>query len=962
MATNTTVPAIPAPTGIERNTERVLSPIKETLDIWAGRQGNPNNRVVTVRELVDLITTDATLSVTISTVPHSHSIYLEKAGGIMTGPLELDDTLQFDGAGQTVNQIVTALSGAGTNSQLATAAAIEGLVSGHVGASDPHTGYQLESEKSAASGYASLNASGYVPPGELGSGTPDGTRYLRDDNTWQAVVSGGVTDHGALTGLGDDDHTQYQLVSAKNAASGYAGLNASGYVAPAQLGSGTPDGTRFLRDDNSWQVGGGITDHGALSGLGDDDHTQYQLVSAKNAASGYAGLNVSGYVAAGQLGSGTPDNTKFLRDDNSWQAITGGVTDHGALSGLGDDDHTQYQLVSAKNAASGYAGLNASGYVAPAQLGSGTPDGTKFLRDDNSWQAGGSGVTDHGALSGLGDDDHTQYQLVSAKGAASGYAGLNTSAYVPTANLGSGTADSTVFLRGDLTWAAAGGTGGGIFSEDATSYSIKGGTGAGTALTTTALDNFVGGRDAGRAISTGDYNIGIGYNSLRYLTTGSYNTAVGVSALRGYDSNSDVWSYNTAFGYEALYGVLDGSDYNTGVGYQAGKYVKTGDYNTYFGYQAGIMASGHTSGSSNTAIGARTMTKAYGISYCTIVGEAAGQNLYSGDKVVFVGYQAGVGHTSNSNSGVENIFIGYMVGKNYSTARNNTMIGTYSAYNTTSGSYNTAVGSAAMQYSLASGYNTCVGNNAGKGNAGGEAGTGFNYCVCVGNGAGFQLNNGTDYAICIGNQAGYYCYGGDYNTYIGYQAGYSTSSSTAAENIGVGSQALYAITSGAGNLAIGYHAGNILTTGTYNTILGYDADVDSNARTNTIVIGNGAVGTADNYVAMGNTSITAANCQVSWGTYSDRRMKNSIVDSDLGLDFIMGLRTRRFKKNDIKEDVTFDGMIAQEVKEAMEGLGVEFSGWRETGGTQSLQYEAFVMPLINAVKQLKKEIDELKGR
>ena len=34
------------------------------------------------------------------------------------------------------------------------------------------------------------------------------------------------------------------------------------------------------------------------------------------------------------------------------------------------------------------------GLVQPDQLGSGTPDGTKFLRDDNSWQPPGGGVTE----------------------------------------------------------------------------------------------------------------------------------------------------------------------------------------------------------------------------------------------------------------------------------------------------------------------------------------------------------------------------------------------------------------------------------------------------------------------------------------------------------------------------------------------------------------------------------------
>lgn len=50
-------------------------------------------------------------------------------------------------------------------------------------------------------------------------------------------------------------------------------------------------------------------------------------------------------------------------------------------------------------------------------------------------------------------DVHTQYQLESEKGVANGYASLGASAYVPTTQLGSGTAGSTNYLRGDQSWA-----------------------------------------------------------------------------------------------------------------------------------------------------------------------------------------------------------------------------------------------------------------------------------------------------------------------------------------------------------------------------------------------------------------------------------------------------------------------------------------------------------------------------
>lgn len=41
------------------------------------------------------------------------------------------------------------------------------------------------------------------------TGTRDATTFLRGDNTWAVVSGGGVTAHSALTGLGNDDHTQY---------------------------------------------------------------------------------------------------------------------------------------------------------------------------------------------------------------------------------------------------------------------------------------------------------------------------------------------------------------------------------------------------------------------------------------------------------------------------------------------------------------------------------------------------------------------------------------------------------------------------------------------------------------------------------------------------------------------------------------------------------------------------------
>lgn len=80
------------------------------------------------------------------------------------------------------------------------------------------------------------------------------------------VLGAGVSDHGALTGLGDDDHTQYHT-------------DARGDARYSQLGH-THDDRYYTESEVDTALAGKSDtshnhDHGALTGLGDDDHTQY---------------------------------------------------------------------------------------------------------------------------------------------------------------------------------------------------------------------------------------------------------------------------------------------------------------------------------------------------------------------------------------------------------------------------------------------------------------------------------------------------------------------------------------------------------------------------------------------------------------------------------------------------------------------------------------------------------------
>lgn len=141
---------------------------------------------------------------------------------------------------------------------------------------------------------------------------------------------------------------------------------------------------------------------------------------------------------------------------------------------------------------------------------------------------------------------------------------------------------------------------------------------------------------------------------------------------------------------------------------------------------------------------------------------------------------------------------------------------------------------------------------------------------------------------------------------------------------------------------------------------------------------------------------------------SDQRLKKNItpLDNTLGLDFLNSLTPVSYKwieggkdKVDLPEEVeeswldakgnaittnskfkytsragkrTHLGLIAQDVKQAIDTIGLDFAGWvlddpLDQNSTQSLRYDQFIAPLIKAVqelsqqnKNLQQQIDDLK--
>jgi len=126
---------------------------------------------------------------------------------------------------------------------------------------------------------------------------PDAT-FTKNGGTGIATTrlgdnSSSVSDHGALTGLGDDDHTQYQKESEKSAANGYASLDGTTKVPIAELPTG--DTSTTVAVGNHTHTSEDVTDHIHVIGEpgldGDGSAVTWLLINEAEAESVAAYVN-----------------------------------------------------------------------------------------------------------------------------------------------------------------------------------------------------------------------------------------------------------------------------------------------------------------------------------------------------------------------------------------------------------------------------------------------------------------------------------------------------------------------------------------------------------------------------------------------------------------------------------------------------------------------------------------------
>jgi hypothetical protein len=291
-----------------------------------------------------------------------------------------------------------------------------------------------------------------------------------------------------------------------------------------------------------------------------------------------------------------------------------------------------------------------------------------------------------------------------------------------------------------------------------------------------------------------------------------------------------------------------------------------------------------------------------------------------------------------------------------STGSNNVAFGqnALAACNTTA-QWNTAVGTNALKgiNSNAAQSNTAVGSDAmsiGSGNISNCVAIGYkallsntaNNTTAVGY---FALQGNT---TSLGNTAvGWSCLnnaGGAANTALGYEAGFNAI--------------------GSNNTCVGYQAGKSASNGTgNNTLVGYQAGM-STTGTNNIAIGSNAqvdVAANSNQIRLGDQNITLASTKVSWTTSSDRRWKDNITNTKLGLDFIQTLRpVSYFRKNDSFKKTEY-GFIAQEVESSFRNAGDENNGIvnKDDNGMYGLRYNDFIAISIKAIQEQQQLIQQL---
>lgn len=374
---------------------------------------------------------------------------------------------------------------------------------------------------------------------------------------------------------------------------------------------------------------------------------------------------------------------------------------------------------------------------------------------------------------------------------------------------------------------------------------------------------------------------------------------------------------------------------NTSVGSNIMNLLTIGYSNSAFGT---FSLFSDTSGGKNSAFGDSSL---FGNLYSVDNSAFGVSSLRGNNPVTYQGYEnTAFGYLSlfSVTNGSKNSAFGYRSMYSNTIGKENSSFGSSSLLNNTSGSYNSAFGESSLLLNSTGDSNSVFGSQSMVNNTTGYENSAFGYRSLFANTTG-SLNN------AFGTNAMRLNVTGSNNNAMGTNALYSNFSGS--YNIALGYASLYSCVNGINNIAIGYNSGSNIISGSNNCTIGYNAFVPN--------------GNLDNQMRMGNTDITYAYMPSSSYISSDLRLKHSIKDSDLGLQFITALRPVSYTRNNDISGKTEFGFIAQEVDELLKNTGVLNSGIInvDDNGIYSLRYNDLLAPTVKALQQLSEENKQL---
>lgn len=564
-----------------------------------------------------------------------------------------------------------------------------GAVSTHEAAADPHPGYQLESARGQANGYASLDASGTIPSAQLPALSLTDVHVVLDNASRDALTAqegdvAKVTSTG-LTYIYDGaswvEITADSAVDTVNGQTGTVLLDADD-IDDSSTAHKFATTSQLAAADSAVQPGDAITTGRINVNSGLSSPVDIETTTGINSLL----LGTNGLI----VGAVTVNNlfTKSLSLDTlneSTSRLERLIIDAGnpVASTVASFENIGLLTVNAPMNVAGNLELNNG-----LQISTGATAGHVLTSDANgvaTWQAP-SHYTDTDAnaaidarvnkvfVDALNVDADTLDGIDSVGFATAAQGTLADSAVQPNddaATLGSGAATDGQVLTADgaggVAWEAVAGGGG---SSAGTAGAVQRSDGAGAfigdtdlawepvvgTLTVNGRLDFSGDKVYNHSIVIGDPDALNGFNT----TSLSFESIfIGKGILANIAGGSFVSSQSVLVGSNILWGINSSNGKNTVIGNSCLFQPGSADQNTVVGHAVGGFTAG-TTFTNNVLFGYQTASGVTGsLTNSIIIGYQAGDNITSGSNNIIIGYDVDAPSATDSNQlNIGNILFG----------------------------------------------------------------------------------------------------------------------------------------------------------------------------------------------------------------------------------------------------------------------------------------------------------------